>query len=102
MDTLSKTGGIFGPKGFLSFRPARAIVAYKPKVSVTLSQNEYHYFKQVTSGVAGFFVGPFAVGVASYYDVKESVRWDDQSFTLELFNAPERPHLMAFDSQDLP
>jgi hypothetical protein len=102
MDHLQEQGALFGPRGFLSFRPARAIVAYKPKITVRLAQSEYHYFKQVTQGSAGFFVGPFAIGVGSYYDVRESVRWDDQNLTLSLFNAPETPHLLAFDSQDLP
>jgi hypothetical protein len=102
MDNLRSKGALFGPRGFLSFRPARAIVAYKPKITVRVSQHEYHYFKQVTQGAAGFFVGPFAIGVGSYYDVRESVRWDDQNLTLSLFNAPDTPHLLAFDSQDLP
>jgi hypothetical protein len=102
MDLRSKSGTLFGPKGFLSFRPARAIVAYKPTVTVQMSKHDYHYFKQVTSGTAGFFIGPFAIGVGSYYDIKESVRWDDQNLTLTLYNAPETPHLLAFDSEDLP
>lgn len=102
IDAKARAGTLFGPKGYLNFRPARAIVAYKPVVTVQLSRTEYHYFRQVTSGAAAFCVGPFVVGVGGYYDVRESVRWDDQNFTLTLFNAPEAPHLLAFDSQPLP
>lgn len=97
-----RMGTLFGPNGLVSFRPARAIVAYKPVVRVKLSKSEYHYFRQVTSGASVFYVGPFAIGGGSYYDVKESVRWDDQNFELNLFNAPETPVLLAFDSDDLP
>jgi hypothetical protein len=97
-----RMGTLFGPNGFVSFRPARAVVAYKPVVRVKMSNWEYHYFRQVTSGAAVFYVGPFAIGAGSYYDVKESVRWDDQNFELNLFNAPPTPVMLAFDSDDLP
>ncbi len=102
MERLHNAGALFGPKGYLNFRPARAIVAYKPVITVSLSRTEYHYFRQVTSGAAAFCLGPFVIGGGGYYDVRESVRWDDQNFTLTLFNAPETPHLLAFDCDELP
>lgn len=96
-----KRGELFGPKGFFSFSPIRAIVAYKPKVTVKLSRHEYRYFKQVTRGAAGFFVGPFAIGVGGYYDERKHVHWDDRNLTLKIYDGPETPHLIAFDSQKL-
>jgi hypothetical protein len=99
IEALYNAGHLFGPNGFINFRPARAIVVYKPVVKVKLASQDYHYFKQVTSGAAGFFIGPFAVGVAEYYNVQQSVQWNDSSLELTLFNAPETPHLLAFDSE---
>ena len=99
IDGLYNRGALWGHNGFINYRPARAIVAYKPEVKVKLREYEYHYFRQVTSGATGFFIGPFAIGIGNYYSVQENVRWDDRSFELTLFGGPDTPQLLAFDSE---
>lgn len=101
MDNLHRRKGLFGPNGYISFRPMRAIVAYKPKVRVKLWRNEYHYFRQVTQGGGGFFIGPFLIGGGGYYNEEVHVRWDDRNYTIDLFDAPETPVVLAFDSEEL-
>jgi hypothetical protein len=93
---------LFGPKGFISFRPARAIVAYKPSLTVKFSREEYNYFKQETNGWAAVGIGPFLIGaVGSYSDVRVSVRSNDESGTLELFADDNFPYLLGFDYENM-
>ncbi len=100
MDLLHTQGALFGPKGFFNFMPKLAIVAYKPKITIKLSKSQYDYFREETIAAGGFFIGPFLVAVGGYYDLKESVKWDSKTLSLTLYNAPESPHLLAFDSQE--
>jgi hypothetical protein len=93
---------LFGPKGFINFRPARAIVAYKPSLTVKFSREEYNYFKQETNGWAAVGIGPFLIGaVGSYSDVRVSVRSNDESGTLELFAEDNLPYLLGFDYENM-
>jgi hypothetical protein len=97
MELLKKTTGIFGPEGFLNFRAARYIVAYKPVVKVKFSEADYHYFYQQTRGAAGFFIGPFVVGLGGYYSEEKHVKWDSNSSTLTIYDGPDLPQLLAVD-----
>jgi hypothetical protein len=101
IDLKYRNGSLWGPRGFLSFRPARAIIAFAPKVSVRLDSSQYNYFRQVTSGGGGFFIGPFAIGGAAGSSVQSHVDWNDDHFSLQLFGGESRPYLLAFDSQRL-
>lgn len=101
MERLSETTGIFGPGGPLNFRAARYIVAYKPKITVKFQQSDYHYFYQQTRGVAGFFIGPFVVGVGGYYQEEKHIRWDSNNTTLTIYDGPDLPQLLAVDCDSL-
>lgn len=101
LEEARKQGRLFGPKGFINFRSARAIVAYKPQVSLQFSMEEYHYYKQVTQGWTVFAIGPFVVGGGSYTDVKVRVRSNDNAGTLELFGDNDLPYLLGFEYEDM-
>jgi hypothetical protein len=98
MDNLLKQGRLWGPTGYLNFRPMRAIVAYKPIVSIKLRYDEYHYFYQVTRGAAAFCLGPWVIGGASYYNEERHVRWDHDELTVTIYDGPDLAQLLAFDS----
>lgn len=93
------TQSLFGPRGFLSFRPSAAIIAYKPRVKITLVSEQYHYFRQVTSGGGGFFVGPFVIGGGGGSSVQQNVSWNDNDFSFELFDGTPKAYLLGFNSQ---
>ncbi|BCM17832.1 hypothetical protein [Mesorhizobium sp. J8] len=97
MERLSKTTGIFGPDGVLNFRAARYIVAYKPRVTVRFQQSDYHYFYEQTRGAAGFFIGPFVVGVGGYYKEETHIKWDSNDASLTIYDGPDIPQLLAVD-----
>jgi hypothetical protein len=101
LQTAHDQGTLFGPNGLINFRPATAIVAYKPKCSVKFSQSDYHYFKQVTNGWAGFGIGPFVFGGASYSDVKIQVSSNDTTNTLNLFADDDFPYLLGFEYENV-
>ncbi|MBV8757603.1 MAG: hypothetical protein JO257_10020 [Deltaproteobacteria bacterium] len=90
---------LFGPRGFLSFRPASAIVAYKPRVKVTLVSEQYHYFRQVTSGGGLFCIGPFVVGGGGGSSEQVNVSWNDNDCSFELYSGLPKTYLLAFNSQ---
>ena len=96
-----EAGNLFGHKGFISYRPSKFVIAYKPVVKVKMSYDDYHYFHQVTRGVAAFAIGPFVVGVGHYYDEQRNVTWDNSELSITLYDAPEYPILLAVDSEQL-
>jgi hypothetical protein len=99
-DHLNATGALFGPRGFLSFRPIRMIVAFNPKVTLRLSRSSYHYFHQETHGFGAFCIGPFVLGAGSYYDSKTTIVTSDDNFTID-FEIKDYAILVASDSQAL-
>jgi hypothetical protein len=101
LQTAHDQGTLFGPNGLINFRPATAIVAYKPKCSVKFSQSDYHYFKQVTNGWAGFGIGPFVFGGVSYSDVKIQVSANDTTNTVSLFGDDDFPYLLGFEYENV-
>ncbi|HEY1170430.1 MAG TPA: hypothetical protein VGH19_03585 [Verrucomicrobiae bacterium] len=101
MDNLLKRDGLVGPGKFISHRPSRAIIAYKPKVTVRVSKTEYQYFHEVTRGGGGFFIGPFAIGGGSYYDEKKHVQWNERDASITIHDGPDAAMLLAMDSEPL-
>jgi len=68
---------------------------------VTFSQSDYHYFYERTRGAGGFFIGPFVVGVGGYYKEEQHIRWNSNSATLEIYDGPDLPQLLAVDCDAL-
>lgn len=100
MENLNRSNAIFGAKGFLSFKPARALVVFNPKLTMKFDRNIYHYFEQETSGFAGFCIGPFVIGGGSYYDHSISVTQDSDNFSFS-FEIKNYAILIGSDNQEL-
>ncbi len=96
-----ETGTLFGHNGFISYRPLKFFVAYKPTVKVSMSYEDFSYFRQITRGVTAFAVGPFIVGAGSYYNETRNVSWNERDYSVTLFDAPDYPVLLAVDNEKL-
>ncbi|NET32887.1 MAG: hypothetical protein F6K19_12865 [Cyanothece sp. SIO1E1] len=101
IDRAYKSDRLFGPNGFLTFRPARAVLAYKPKVTLKFDRQDYSYFKEETRGWAAVAIGPFAIGGGSFSSVRIRTESNDSDGSISLFAEDDFPYLLAFDYEDL-
>lgn len=91
---LWKTGGS------LSLVASGVLVAYKPFVSVTMSDADYKEFEQDIGGSAGFSIGPFSFGGGGS-SVKKTVETHSQSRTVTVNVTSETPMVLAVLSKRL-
>jgi hypothetical protein len=92
---------LWGPDGVFNLMPTQIVVAYKPKVVVTLSKHDYDSVHTSFNAGGGFSIGPFGFG-GSYHKDTNDVKWDDSSNTITAEDNSESPQIVAVVSNRLP
>jgi hypothetical protein len=92
---------LWGPNGVLRLTSAQIIVAYQPKVSATLSQQDYSMVKSSFSAGGGLSIGPFGFG-GSYNRSSSDVKFDDASRSFTAQDTTEVPQVVAIICSVLP
>ncbi|MFZ0915117.1 MAG: hypothetical protein WBQ76_05660 [Candidatus Korobacteraceae bacterium] len=92
---------LWGKNGILSLLPAQIVVAYKPKVVLTLGADNYHSVKTSVSASGGFSIGPFGFG-ASYHRDTSHVDFNDATGTITAEDTSDVPQIVAVISNFLP
>jgi len=92
---------LWGPSGVLRLMSAQIIVAYRPKVSATLSQQDYSMVKSSFSAGGGISIGPFGFG-GSYNRSSSDVKFDDASRSFTAEDSTDVPQIVAIISSVLP
>jgi len=92
---------LWGPDGVFNLMPTQILVAYRPKVVVTLSKHDYDAVHTSFSASGGFSIGPFGFG-ASYHKDTQDVKWDDTNNTITAEDTSDSPQIVAFVSNRLP
>jgi hypothetical protein len=95
------SGTLYGPNGLFSLRTARYIVAYKPKITLHMSNSNYHEAKSSWSAGGGLSIGCFSFG-ASGGGSSTNISWDDQSNTLTVEDSSKTPQVIAVVLDVLP
>ena len=72
---------LWGAQGIFNLMPAQFVVAYKPKVVVSVSQSDYQKIHESFNVGGGFSIGPFGFG-ASYHKDTNDVKWDNATNTI--------------------
>lgn len=92
---------LWGEKGSFNLLPTTLIVAFRPKLTASLTSEEYHYLKQSWAGGGGFSIGPFSFGASANKTV-ENITWDDASNTVTAETQSDVPQILAIISDVLP
>ena len=92
---------LFGPDGVLNLLPTQLVVAFRPKVSATVTREEYHYAKSEFFASGGLSIGPFGFG-ASFGRTNVSVQFDSDTNTVTMQDVSDVPHVIAVVSRILP
>lgn len=94
-------GTLYGKDGLFSLRSARFIVAYKPRIEITMSQKDYHEAKSSWSGSAGFGIGAFSFGGGGGGS-KTDITWNDATNTMVAEDSSNVPKIVAVIDDVLP
>ena len=92
---------LWGPEGTFNLMPAQVVVAYQPKVVVSLSSSDYSRVVEQTRAGGGFSIGPFGFG-ASYGKRTEDITFDNASNTITAVDSTDVPQVIAVVSSILP
>jgi hypothetical protein len=92
---------LWGPDGVFNLMPTQVVVAYKPKVVVTLSASNYASVHTSFNAGGGFSIGPFGFG-AAYHKETSDVTWDDMHHTITAIDNSDSPQIVAFVNNRLP
>lgn len=92
---------LWGPDGILNLMASAFVVAYRPKITVSLSQEEFLYVKSEFYAKGGFSIGPFGFG-GSYGRKTEDVHFDASSNTITAQDSSDVPQIIAVVCSVLP
>ncbi len=92
---------LWGQNGVLRLMSAQIIVAYRPKVSATMSQQDYSVVKSSFSAGGGISIGPFGFG-GSYNRSSSDVKFDDASRSFTAEDTTDVPQIVAIVCSVLP
>lgn len=92
---------LFNADGTFNLEPSQLCVAYRPRVTCSVTQDEFHQIKANFYASGGFSIGPFGFG-ASYNTSMDDVHFDDSSNTITAENASDVPQILAVVSKVLP
>jgi hypothetical protein len=92
---------LWGPDGVFNLMPTQIVVAYRPKVMVTLSKHDYDSVHTSFNAGGGFSIGPFGFG-GSYHKDTNDVTWSDATNTITAEDKSDSPQIVAIVSNRLP
>jgi hypothetical protein len=92
---------LFSPDGILNLEPVQLLVAFRPKVSCSISRDEFHEIKASFYASGGFSIGPFGFG-ASYSRSTDDVSFDDSTNSIVAQDSSDTPQIIAIVSKVLP
>jgi hypothetical protein len=95
------SGTLYGPDGVFSLRAARYIVAYQPRIELTMSSHDYSEAKSSWSAGGGFGIGPFSFGGGASSSTTH-ITWNDQTNTLVAEDTSKVPQVIAVVTDVLP
>jgi hypothetical protein len=92
---------LWGPNGTFNLLPTTLVVAYRPKVTATLTASEYHFLKESWSAGGGISIGPFSFGGGGG-STTTTVTFNDATNTVTATNSTDVPQIVAVVSTVLP
>jgi hypothetical protein len=92
---------LFGPGGIFSLMNSMAYVAYKPEITMTLAESDYHRLETSWKASSSFGIGPFSFGGgASSNNTDVTFNVDGKSITVK--SSSSDPQLFAVRTDRLP
>ncbi|NYF54090.1 hypothetical protein HDF12_004512 [Edaphobacter lichenicola] len=91
---------LWGPQGKLGLLVSGLVVAYKPQITVRLSQSDYQRLRRQFRAGAQILIGPFAVGSEAQQS-SEEVTWNDESSSFTIRESSPQPQIIAVLSSAL-
>lgn len=92
---------LWGPDGIFNIMSTELIVAFRPKITVTVKNDEFNQIKANFYAGGGFSIGPFGFG-GSYNRRTEDVRFDESSNTITAEDSSDIPQIIAVVGAVLP
>ncbi|QSW17784.1 hypothetical protein J1F62_29520 (plasmid) [Klebsiella michiganensis] len=93
---------IWGKDGLLSLQGISALIAIQPRIRISLSSNDYHYYRKAYSAGAGVSFFGFRIGGGGGGNEHITITWDDRFSTFEIIDNSGLPMLIATRSEVMP
>lgn len=92
---------LWGPDGLFPLVSKQLVVAFRPKVSASVSRDEFLEVKSRFYAGGGFSIGPFGFG-GSYERATSDVSFDESTNSIRAEDTSDVPQIMAVVSNVLP
>ena len=93
---------IWGKDGLLSLEAISALIAIQPRIRISLSTTDYHYYRKAYNAGAGVSFFGFRLGGGGGGSEHIAITWDDRTSTFEIIDNSGLPMLIATRSEVMP